>query len=57
MKKERRFKIFQTNKGFAVWQLKNYGNGSAYADTGRRFETREAAQKYIDAAAARGNEN
>lgn len=56
MKKER-FKIIELNKGFSVWKLKNYGNGSAYDDTGRRFDSLEAAQKFIDAAAERGKEN
>lgn len=53
--KERRpqmgkYRIKQTSSGlFIVLELKDVGGGYCWNDTGRKFESKEAAQAYIDA--------
>lgn len=42
------FKIIELCNGFAVWKRKNFGNGYAYEDTGRRFGTLEEALRYVE---------
>ena len=42
------FKIMEVRDGFSVWRRKNFGNGFAYEDTGRKFKTLEEALKYIE---------
>ena len=44
-----KYRIKQTGTGaFIVLELKNVGGGYCWNDTGRKFESKEAAQAYID---------
>lgn len=43
-----KYRIKQTGKGYIVLMLKDVGGGYSWEPTGRRFESKEAAQAYID---------
>ena len=45
-----KYRIKQTSSGlYIVLELKDVGGGYCWNDTGRKFESKEAAQAYIDA--------
>jgi hypothetical protein len=55
----RKYKISETARGYAVLILSNKSGGYCYEDTGRRFQTQDAAEAYIEAekeATAHGKE-
>lgn len=41
-----KYKILKQGKGFAVWVLHDYGQGSAY-DLDRKFPTQAEAENYV----------
>lgn len=52
-----KYRIKQTGTGaFIVLELKNVGGGYCWNDTGRKFESKEAAQAFIDAERGANNE-
>ena len=51
-----KYRIKETTGGFIVFYLKDYGNGYSWEQTGRKFESKEAAQAYIDEMRGADNE-
>lgn len=44
----RKYKIIKIPNGFAVWKLKDFGNGYGLEPINRRFQTEEEAQIFIE---------
>ena len=44
-----KYRIKQTGKGYIVLMLKDVGGGYSWEQIGGTFESKEAAQAYIDA--------
>lgn len=52
-----KYRIKQTGSGlYIVLELKDVGGGYCWSDTGRKFESKEAAQAFIDAERGANNE-
>ena len=53
-----KYRIKQTGSGlYIVLELKDVGGGYCWNDTGRKFESKEAAQAYIDEMRGAQHEN
>lgn len=51
-----KYRIKEYNGRFIVYELKDVGGGYCWNDTGRKFESKEAAQAFIDAERGADNE-
>ena len=52
-----KYRIKETNGGYIVLYLKDYGNGFSWEQIGRnKYESKEAAQAFIDAERGADNE-
>ena len=52
-----KFRIYEVKDGFSVWKLKDFGGGYAWEDTGRRFRTKDEAQKFIEKEGEKNDKN
>lgn len=43
----KKYKIQRSGKGFSIWVLKDFGEGRAWVDLGRRFKSASDAEKAI----------
>lgn len=51
-----KYRIKETTGGYIVLYLKDYGNGFSWEQIGRKYDSKEAAQAFIDAEKRADNE-
>ncbi len=43
----KKYKIQRSGKGFSIWTLKDFGEGRAWVDLGKRYKSSSDAEKAI----------